>query len=192
MIVALVLVVIIAAPVTIFTILKNNSLIKESEGGGFFGGGSSAVSESEVRQLASKASRLVKQDLGNALREKTVTIDFVSVARNDLKKADRLFSTGKNKDAKKIYDSLIQRIEDKMTALKAADQAKELRASVDEKLEQVEPFKSYFEAEYDDAIAQYNEALVPYETGDFEESLDALQSAAVSYTHLTLPTTSRV
>ena len=178
MIVALALAVLVAAPVVILTILKQNSLVDETKVDKFLKRGDAVdISDIEVRQLADRAAMLVRKDLGDALRDKTVSIDFVALARKDLKQADRALAKGKTKDAVEGYRAIIEVAESQLSAIEFAEPARELKDSVYAALEEAVYLKSSFTNSYDEAINQYNTGLQAYEIGNYEESVDEFELA---------------
>lgn len=136
-----------------------------------------AVVDFELSQLAEKADRLVNEDLAEALRQGDVPIDFMSVLRNDLKKADKELSSGEVDEARNLYTDIVLNAENRLRTLEFAESARELKDTTYAKLGEGEYLKAAFENTYNEAVNTYNQGLQHLEAGDFEDSIGRFESA---------------
>lgn len=132
----------------------------------------------DLSQLAEAVEKLLAEDMADALRKGDVSLDYVADLKAEAEKAAKAMSSGKLRQAKERYTSVLAAAEGRLADIAAANKARDLKESISGELQRLGFLRSAFEATYSEAVASYNSALSALEAGDFDSAMAAFGTAA--------------
>ncbi|NBB77852.1 MAG: hypothetical protein GVY36_00135 [Verrucomicrobia bacterium] len=136
------------------------------------GGNASEVADFDLQQLASRATKLIEEDMANALRQNDVSLDFMSELKRDAERASAAMARGRLEQAREGYRSVIEAAENRLSAIALADKARELRVSTFAELEELKSLKINFENTYNESVAKYDSGLSALNAGNYQRAVD--------------------
>lgn len=172
--VAVVLAALIIIPLIVLVVMRSGGSAENGDVGVETNRANTApeVADFDLRQLASRASELIDQDMAEALRQNDISLDFMSGLKRDAERAATAMDRGRLDLAREEYERVIAVAEARLSAIALAEKAREMSAATFAELERLETLKANFENGYSESVAKYNSGLKALNAGEYQAAVD--------------------